>query len=64
MLHLEEMMTKTSIKNVHVEGKVIMKKRLGGHKTPMERLFDIVCQVAVASGHRSFDQVDQIKDKE
>lgn len=57
-------MTKTSIKNVHVEGKVIMKKRLGGHKTPMERLFDIVCQVAVAGGHRSFDQVDQIKDKE
>ena len=57
-------MTKTTVESVTVCGNVIMKKRLGGHKSPMERLFDIIYQVAVANGKKTFAEVDIIKSQE
>ena len=41
-----------------------IKKRLGGHKSPMERFFDLACQVSVASGEKTFTDVDNIKSQE
>ena len=38
-----------------------LKRRLGGHKSPMERFFDLACQVSVASGDKTFSDVDKIK---
>ena len=42
----------------------LLKKRLGGHKTPMERFFDVACQVAVAFGEKTFQGIDRIKTQE
>ena len=41
-----------------------IKKRLGGHKSPMERFFDLACQISVASGEKTFTEVDVIKQQE
>ena len=41
-----------------------IKRRLGGHKSPMERFFDLACQVSVASGEKAFSDIDKIKIQE
>lgn len=41
-----------------------IKRRLGGHKSPMERFFDLACQVSVVSGEKAFSDIDKIKIQE
>lgn len=41
-----------------------IKRRLGGKKSPMERFFDLACQVSVSCGEKTFSDIDKIKLKE
>jgi hypothetical protein len=41
-----------------------IKRRLGGHKTPTERFFDLASQTAVAFGVKNFSDIDKIKTTE
>lgn len=41
-----------------------IKRRLGGHKTPTERFFDLASSAAVAFGVKNFSDIDKIKSKE